>query len=199
MDINKLIDKYIEFNENEDYKNNEKFLEREQKKKAECVLKRKYIERAMDREVDKYRHAAEKEYTDPKAKQQMNDSVKKLNELMDKLDSYDSWIDTIDKRSAEADKYYKKREEEYNKRMKAIEDDIANMKKVFELGNEDYIVKPAEKEIKKAQKEYDKLEKKMSKLTEKRDNRVKAATDADALIEKQKAYDTRYTNKYKEE
>ena len=199
MDINKLIDKFIEFNENEDYKSDEKYLEREQKKKPKYVLDRKHTERAIDREVDKYAHAAEKKYTDPKAEQQMNDSIKKLNELMDRLDQYDRLIEGIDKRTAEADKYYKKREEEYNKKMKAIEDDITNMKKVFELGNEDYIVKPAEKEIKKAQKDYGKLEKKMSKLTEKRDARVKAATDADSLIEEQKVYGTRYNNKYKGE
>lgn len=199
MDINKLIDKFIEYSENEDYKSDEKYLEREQKKKPKYVLDRKYTERAIDREVDKYANAAEKRYTDPKAEQQMNDSIKKLNELMDRLDQYDRLIEGIDKRTAEADKYYKKREEEYNKKMKAIEDDITNMKKVFELGNEDYIVKPAEKEIKKAQKDYDKLEKKMSKLTEKRDARVKAATDADSLIEEQKVYGTRYNNKYKGE
>lgn len=199
MDINKLIDKFIEYNENEDYKSDEKYLEREQKKKPKYVLDRKHTERAIDKEVDKYAHAAEKRYTDPKAEQQMNDSIKKLNELMDRLDQYDRLIEGIDKRTAEADKYYKKREEEYNKKMKAIEDDITNMKKVFELGNEDYIVKPAEKEIKKAQKDYDKLEKKMSKLTEKRDARVKAATEADSLIEEQKVYGTRYNNKYKGE
>lgn len=199
MDINKLIEKYIERNKDWSYKDDEKTLEREQKKKPEYVLERMRVEKAIDKEADMYAHAATKQYTDPKAKQQMNESVKKLDELLDKLNAYDAYIEYIDKKTSEAEKYYKEREEVHNNRMKAIEDDIANMKKVFELGDEDFIVKPAEKEIKKAQKKYDKLEKNMSKLAEKRNARVKAETDADALIEKQKAWGTRYNNKYKGE